>query len=32
MKNHQGEHFQAWRRAMVASVGGVLLDDDGTAV
>jgi predicted nucleic acid-binding Zn-ribbon protein len=24
---HQGEHFKRWRRAMAASVGGVLVDD-----
>jgi hypothetical protein len=24
---HQGPHFTAWRRALAASVGAVLLDD-----
>jgi ribosomal protein L37E len=25
--HHSGEFFQVWRRALAASVGGVLLDD-----
>lgn len=27
MRYHRGPHFKAWRRAMAASVGGVLIDD-----
>jgi len=27
ISEHRGPEFQRWRRAMAASVGGVLLDD-----
>jgi len=27
MHHHRGEYFKRWRRAMAASVGGVLVDD-----